>query len=103
MEVLSNNCNLKNVAIVFAKKSLEENKPARDYYRELLQLTLIFLGDSPPIGISVMFPGAIHQAWSMATILYSIKVWMYRKKFKLTAKEQNALKDISPVRVPAVH
>ncbi|QQP38280.1 Uncharacterized protein FKW44_018816 [Caligus rogercresseyi] len=47
-------------------------KSLRDDYRELLELTLIFLGQVPPRG-----------------------VWMFRGQFKLTAREEKGLRQIA--------
>ncbi|KAG0720400.1 hypothetical protein GWK47_048588 [Chionoecetes opilio] len=51
---------------------LRSEKPPRADYREMAELTLIVLGDTPPRGIHWSRPGAIHQGarW-MARNLYS--------------------------------
>jgi len=43
----------------------------------------------------MMAPGAIHQARWMAKALYTIKVWMFKDQFKLTACEEKAHRDVS--------
>jgi len=45
----------------FAKESLKKHYPREDY-RDLLELTVIFLGGIPPGGISFCVPGAFHHA-----------------------------------------
>ena len=54
----------KNSIIAFAVSQLNEFQP-RDDYRELLELTLIFLGAIPPRGIHFQYPGAliVHAGW----------------------------------------
>ena len=58
--------NLKSMkanAILFASEALTKSFPREDY-RELLELTLIFLGETPPRGVSFRSPGAFHHARS---------------------------------------
>ena len=44
----------------FVLNQLSETQP-RNNYRELLELTLIFLGITPPRGVKFMAPGAFNQ------------------------------------------
>ena len=67
--------------IVFAVAELEKFHP-RDDYRELLELTIIFLGSAPPRGISFRYPGAVHRARWMARAIYAIKMWLFRKQYE---------------------
>lgn len=94
--VLSAVENEKEAAIEFALKQLgrEANQP-RDDYREFLELVLIFLGYVPPRGVRFMAPGAVHHARWMAKILYAFKVYMFRKQFHLTAREEKGLREIT--------
>ncbi|KAL4144007.1 hypothetical protein QTP88_006252 [Uroleucon formosanum] len=46
------------------------NRLPREDYRELLELTIIFLGGVPPRGLSFKIPGAIHHARWMAKAIY---------------------------------
>jgi len=39
-----------------------EKRQVRDDYRELLELSVVFLGGTPPRGIRFQYPGAIHRA-----------------------------------------
>jgi len=63
-EVLTKLTNLKEEVIDFAKQILFSSHQPRDDYRELLELTIIFLGDTPPRGVRIMAPGAMHRARS---------------------------------------
>lgn len=66
----------------------------RDDYKELLDLTLIFLGVIPRSGVKFRSPGAIHHARWMAKGIYSLKIYLFRECFNLTAKEEKGLRDI---------
>src|SRR6218665_2369369 len=58
----------------FAKDQLEKRQ-VRDDYRELLGLSVVFLGGTrSPRGIRFQYPGAIHRARWMAGAIYSLKV-----------------------------
>lgn len=66
----------------------------RDDYRELLELTLMFLGEVPERGVSFRKPGAIHRARFMARLIYSLKIFMFRDTgFKLSKQEAKGLED----------
>lgn len=81
--------------IAFAVRQLEEFQP-RDDYRELLQLTIIFLGGTIPRGaFSFRTPGGLHRARWMAKAIYSLKIWIFRNQFPLTPEEENAIRNIS--------
>lgn len=68
------------------------NKFTRDDYRELLQLTVIFLGEDKG---SVRFrtPGAISHARWMSKAIYSLKIFMFSFQFDLSKKDLNGLRD----------
>jgi len=53
-------------------------KQPREDYRELVELTIIFLGGVPPRGISLRIPGAIHHARWMAKAIYCLKIFLFR-------------------------
>jgi len=58
----------KDDVIMFALGQLEKFQP-RDDYCELLELAIIFLGDTPPRGIRLQYPDAIHRArWVVRAI-----------------------------------
>lgn len=74
----------------FCRQKLLENHIRADY-KELLELTLMFLG-----GDSVNFrtPGPTSHARWMAKAIYTLKVFLFRDQFALTPKELNNLRDI---------
>ncbi|KAK0041420.1 hypothetical protein Bpfe_029139 [Biomphalaria pfeifferi] len=80
----------KERVIRFAETTLAISQP-RDDYEELLELTIIFLGGSPPKGIRFKAPGALHHARWMAKIIYGLKIWIFKSQFKLKASEEKAL------------
>ncbi|KAE9521581.1 hypothetical protein AGLY_018045, partial [Aphis glycines] len=77
----------------FCLQNLKKQQ-CRDDYKELLELTVIFLGENPPNGIFFHYPGAFHHARRMSKAIYSFKIYMFRKQFKLNIREENALRDI---------
>lgn len=79
--------------IQFVANMQSQSQP-RDDYREMLELVLIYLGITPHNEVHFMAPGAIHQARWMAKVLYTMKIWLFRLQFKLTAKEESGLSDI---------
>ncbi|KAJ8404560.1 hypothetical protein AAFF_G00338270 [Aldrovandia affinis] len=77
------------------QSTLINHKGLRDDYRELLELTVIFLGQVPPRGVRFLAPGPMHHARWMSKAIYALKVWMFRSQFKLTAREEKGLQQIA--------
>lgn len=69
-------------------------KQVRDVYRELLELSVIFLGKIPTIGIRFMTPGATSHARWMSKLIYSLKVYIFSAQFNLSTKEKKGLEEI---------
>jgi len=69
--------------IKFSKVRLLQKQP-RDDYRELLELTVICFCGKLSSDISFKIPGAIHQARCMAKAIYSLKIYLFCKQFRLT-------------------
>ena len=80
----------KDRTLQFAIQKLEACQP-RDDYRELLELTIIFLGGTPVRGIHILAPGALHRARWMSRILYCYKMWIFKAQFKLKASEERGI------------
>lgn len=72
----------KDDVIRFATAQLTVFQP-RDDYRELLELTIIFLGAIPSRGLHFRYPGALHRARWMARAIYSLKMWLFRDQYVL--------------------
>jgi len=81
--------NKKDLIIEFCNKELKERQ-----CRELLELTVIFLGVIPPRGITFRYPGAFHHARWMPKAIYSFKIFLFQNQFQCQAKERNAFRDI---------
>lgn len=56
-------------------------------------MVVIFLGETPPGGISFKIPGASHHARWMAKAIYSLKLFLFRGKFKLKSAEESGLRE----------
>ena len=63
----------------------------RDDYRELLHLSLLFLGADFSGDIHIQAPGAFHRARWMSKLIYSLKIYIFRSRFRLTACELSSL------------
>ena len=77
----------------FAETQLQQFQP-RDDYRELLELTIMFLGGVPSRGCSFKAPAGLHRARWMAKAIYSLKIWMLRSQFKMTKREEKGIADV---------
>src|SRR6218665_3623795 len=82
----------KDSVIAFAVCQLEEYL-SRDDYRELLKLTIIFLGGIPPRGIHFQYPGAVHRARWMAKAIYSIKMVLFRSQYTIFRSSRKCPKE----------
>ncbi|KAL4132318.1 hypothetical protein QTP88_009490 [Uroleucon formosanum] len=67
----------------FVKEHLKILQPRNDY-KELLELTMIFLGAKPNNTTFFHTPGATHHARWMAKAIYCLKIYIFRNEFKLT-------------------
>lgn len=66
----------------------------RGDYKELLELTILFLGGSLTRKATFHYPGAFHHARWMAKAIYCLKIFMFRKQFHLRTEEEQKLRDI---------
>ncbi|XP_073972974.1 uncharacterized protein [Rhodnius prolixus] len=66
----------------------------RDDYKELLELSLIFLGEMPRDQVSFKRPGAIHHARWMAKAIYCLKMFIFRDEFVLSKKELDSSRQL---------
>lgn len=67
---------------------------ARDDYRELIELSIIFLGGDSEKKFKIRPPGAMHQARWMARALYSLKIALLSSQFRISNKDKAALLDV---------
>lgn len=83
------------MAFIEDQMKLEKGKPHfRADYFELLELSLMFLGgklQKNPNQVIFHPPGANHHARWMAKALYCLKIFLFRKQFKIPEKEMRGL------------
>lgn len=66
----------------------------RDDYRELIELSIIFLGGDTDNKLKVRPPGAMHHARWMARAIYSFKISLFSSQFRMSNKDKTALLDV---------
>lgn len=86
--------NVKKEVVDFCKVELAK-KHARSDYLELLELTLIYLGENLEGHNRFRVPGPMHHARWMSKAIYTLKIFIFRDEFKLTVQEHKSLCDIS--------
>jgi hypothetical protein len=87
IEVCQDNISNKEDIVHFCMQELTISQP-RDDYRELLEITIIYLGQSPARGIRFMRPGALHRARWMARVIYAITICLFQSQFKMTRRDR---------------
>ncbi|KAG0707001.1 hypothetical protein GWK47_024234 [Chionoecetes opilio] len=75
----------------FIEQQLDKQQQ-RDDYRKMLIFARAFLGGG--VTAPFRYPGPIHHARWMAKVIYSFKVWLFRRQFRLTVREEPGLRDI---------
>jgi len=68
-------------------------KHVRDDYAELVFLVQLFIGAKTTEKFNA--PGAMHRARWMAKAIYTVKIYMFRRQFKLTRSEEKGLRDLT--------
>jgi hypothetical protein len=92
----STNQQLVDDAVLFAQEILQDgDSQPRDDYRELLEISLIYMGHLPPRGMHLLAPGAVHRARWMSKAIYSLKIFLYRSQFTLTVREAALLRSFN--------
>jgi hypothetical protein len=71
------------------------NFHSRDDYKELLQLSLLFLGVPRVDGQRIIAPGAFHRARWMSKLIYCLKIDLFRSQFHLSARELQGLREFN--------
>jgi len=80
--------------LMYANEYLRTQQPREDY-REFVELIILFLGGLPNQStLGVRKPGAFHKARWMSKVLYSLKIWMFRKQLKLSAKQKKGFAEV---------
>ncbi|KAG0730526.1 WD repeat-containing protein 46 [Chionoecetes opilio] len=77
-------------------KRLLQTKQPRDDYKELAELSILFLGGALP-KTSIRSPGALHRARWMALIISALKMILFREQLTgvVTPREMSALQRFS--------
>jgi len=76
--------------VSFCLKKITEDHP-RDDYKELIELVIIILEETPPGGMKIRRPGACHQARWMAKCIYCLKIFLLRTELTITRTEETAI------------
>ena len=63
-------------------------------YKELLELSLIFIGGNVPNFKQFRLPGATSHARFMAKAIYIYKMFLFRDEFKMTSKELDGIRNV---------
>ena len=66
----------------------------RDDYRELAELSMLVLGETPPRGVHISIPGALHNARFMARMIYSTKMYLFRAQLMYQEETVNLLEPL---------
>lgn len=77
----------------FCSDELNVNQP-RDDYKELLELTILFVGGNVSTGYKYAPPGAAHHARWMTKAIYLLKIYMFRDKFNLAKRDLDGIRDV---------
>ena len=87
-----NDCEIDQL-VMFYNCELQK-KIVRDDYRELIELSIIFLGGDKEKKLKISPPGAMHKVRWMARAIYSLKICLLQSHFKISMKEKQALRDV---------
>lgn len=82
---------IKEEVLTFVSTTLPHKQTIYDY-RELFELTVVFLGSAPPRGSRFYKPSAMHEARWMAKVIYTFKV--FRSQFTLSTCADHGLRDL---------
>lgn len=77
----------------FCLEALKSHYVRADY-KELLQLSLIFLGKEVPNFTQLRLPGATIHARFMSKAIYCYKIFLLREQFKMTSSELKGIRNI---------
>lgn len=77
----------------FCSKALE-SEYARGDYKELLQLSMLFIGEDVPNFTHLRLPGATSHARFMSKEIYCYKMFLLREEFTMTSFELKGIRNI---------
>lgn len=94
-DIVKENFNDHEITEILSFYFEELRKPiVRNDYRELTELSIIFLGGDVDKQLKIRPPGAMHQARWMARAIYALKIFLLRSQLKLTKKDSGGLKEV---------
>lgn len=79
----------------FIKSVLTVGKHPREDYKELLQLSLLYLGGWSENDFSFRVPGALHQARWMSKAIYTLKIVLFNKQLSIPQQEKNGMQRVA--------
>ncbi|KAF0301142.1 hypothetical protein FJT64_026491 [Amphibalanus amphitrite] len=85
---------LKARTVPVITEALVQAQP-RDDYKELLQLVLLFLGETTVDEIPLKRRGAHHHARWMAKGIYALKLFLLQRQFQMTSDELRGITSVS--------
>ena len=80
------------IMIDYLQKVLKDARHPREDYKELLHLSLLFLGGWTEGKFKFRAPGALHQARWMAKAIYALKIVLFNKQLELTGRELKGMR-----------
>ncbi|CAH1099049.1 unnamed protein product [Psylliodes chrysocephalus] len=81
--------------INYLQNVLKDRSHPRENYKELLQLSLLYLGGWSQDEFSFRIPGALHQARWMAKANYTLKIVLFTKQLDMSERELKRMKRIA--------
>lgn len=81
--------------IDYLQEVIRDGSHPREDYKELLCLSLLFLGGWSESDFKFRVPGALHQARWMAKAIYALKIALFNKQFQITARELKGIRKVA--------
>ncbi|CAH0561738.1 unnamed protein product [Brassicogethes aeneus] len=79
----------------YIQNVLKDGSHPREDYKELLQLSLLYLGGWSKHDFSFRVPGALHQARWMAKAIYALKIVLFTTQLNIPQRELNGMKQVA--------
>ena len=79
----------------YIQNILKDKSHPREDYKELLQLSLLYLGGWSQNDFSFRIPGALHQARWMAKAIYALKIVLFTKQLNIPQRELKGMKQVA--------
>lgn len=79
----------------YIQNVLKDGSHPREDYKELLQLSLLYLGGWSKNDFNFRIPGALHQARWMAKAIYALKIVLFTKQLNIPQRELKGMKRVA--------